>query len=150
MQSYRGDDRVYHGIQQYENPAEANEWQPARILVEVAKDGPTERTSAALLRELPELLDGGFGWSYNGSGTSRAAAVILADALGIDTHEFWVTETGIPNEKGHFPRLREDFCREVLSQFCDEWRLRHAAVVTWVRGWYARHNLHPLFPTLIA
>ncbi|MEU1824214.1 hypothetical protein ABZ502_17525 [Streptomyces abikoensis] len=32
--------------------------------------------------------------------------------------------------------LREDFYSDVLSQFCDEWRLGLAAGLRWARGWY--------------
>ncbi|MEV6731363.1 MULTISPECIES: hypothetical protein [unclassified Streptomyces] len=41
----------------------------------------TWKAGSQLLRELPEPDDGGFGWGYNGGGTSRAAALILADAV---------------------------------------------------------------------
>src|SRR6266851_805888 len=36
----------------------------------------------------------------------------------------------------HFVRtLREDFCKEVLSQLCDEWRLSRTAILRWVYEW---------------
>ncbi|GHC34250.1 hypothetical protein GCM10010308_60500 [Streptomyces vinaceusdrappus] len=34
-----------------------------------------------VLRELAEPAAGGFGWGYNGGGTSAAAVAILDDAL---------------------------------------------------------------------
>ncbi|MBT1185142.1 hypothetical protein HET69_14250 [Streptomyces sp. CJ_13] len=45
---------------------------------------PTQRRNVQVLRELrakDEQSLGGFGWGYDGSGSSRAAAAILADAL---------------------------------------------------------------------
>jgi hypothetical protein len=68
-----------------------------------------------------ELDSGGFGWGYNGGGTSRAAAVILADALNL----------GDPVKCGMLVRLREAFCLDVLSQMCKEFRLRRGAVLRW-------------------
>ncbi|GHI27087.1 hypothetical protein Shyd_84580 [Streptomyces hydrogenans] len=80
------EDRTYHGIQQ--GPASEGEWHPARLLVEVPEFGPTERQyGITVLRELVEPEGGGFGWGYNGGGTSAAAAAILADALDLGDPE---------------------------------------------------------------
>ena len=41
-------------------------------------------------------------------------------------------------------RLRNDFTFDVMSQLADERRLRLGAVLRWVRGCYAEHDLdHP-------
>ncbi|MEK8175021.1 hypothetical protein NKH77_55960 [Streptomyces sp. M19] len=57
-----------------ESDRDDEEWQPARILVEKPEFGPTERQyGVTVLRELAEPEDGGFGWGYNGGGTSAAA-----------------------------------------------------------------------------
>jgi hypothetical protein len=40
--------------------------------------------------------------------------------------------------------LREDFCIDVLSQFCDEWRLGRDAVLRWARGWYVQRGIAEL------
>ncbi|MFE3559417.1 hypothetical protein ACFXKW_31860 [Streptomyces sp. NPDC059193] len=41
-------------------------------------------------------------------------------------------------------RLREDFCEDVLSQFCDEWRLRRGVVLRWARAWYLQRGITDL------
>jgi hypothetical protein len=107
----------------------------ARIAVEHTAFGPTERATAMVLRELA-AAPGGFGWGCNGGGPARAAAAVLDDAL----------ELGGLGSSGIFPdhtldRLRYDFCWDVMSQMCDEWRLRRGAVLRWVRGWYAEHGI---------
>lgn len=142
----REDDRTYHGIDHPDGQA------AARIFVEAAQYGPTEREIAQRdgrlclweLHAFDEERGGGFGWGYNGGGTSRAAAAILADAL------------DEPQERYDFPtsvdrvadRLREDFCQDVLSQLCGEWRLRRGAVLRWARGWYAQQGITSLPPAL--
>lgn len=144
LNRYGKADRTYHGI-----PAQHDDIEdgvPARILVEHPESGPTQRQNGKVLRELAVGADElGFGWGYNGGGTSQAAAAVLADALNIDI------------ELIEFPagtdrllcRLREDFCEDVLSQLCDEWRLRRGAVLRWVRGWYAQYGLRDL-PAAVA
>lgn len=142
-------DRTYHGIQQGEGDND-QEWQPARLQVEQTQFGPTERQDAAVLRVLDEPDDGGFGWGYNGGGTSRAAALILADALDLaDPDECGIAMTAYPQDET-LVRLREDFCEDVLSQCCDEFRLRRGAVLRWVRGWYAQHQIADLPAALVA
>ncbi|MEU0374923.1 hypothetical protein ABZ070_32940 [Streptomyces sp. NPDC006283] len=82
------EDRTYHGIQGA--GGDEDEWQPARLLVERPKPGPTERQNVTVLRELKAKDEdelGGDGWGYNGGGTSRAAGAILADALDLGTPE---------------------------------------------------------------
>lgn len=143
LNRHRKADRTYHGIPaQHDN---VEEGVPPRILVESAEPGPTERQNAKIFRELAASEDsGGFGWGYNGGGTSQAAAAVLADAMNVDI------------ELIEFPggtdqllcRLREDFCEDVMSQLCDEWRLRRGAVLRWVRGWYAQYDLSEL-PTAV-
>ncbi|MCG7527187.1 hypothetical protein MHW47_22410 [Streptomyces sp. OfavH-34-F] len=65
------EDRTYHGVQQ--GPESEGERHPARLLVEVPEFGPTERQyGITVLRELAEPEGGGFGWGYNGGGTSAA------------------------------------------------------------------------------
>ncbi|MFB6838524.1 DUF6166 domain-containing protein [Streptomyces sp. NPDC056361] len=139
--AYEG--RTYHGIQQ--GPESEGEWHPARILVEEPDFGPTERQyGVTVLRELAEPEHGGFGWGYNGGGTSAAAAAILADAL----------DSGDPDKCGigcaSYPEdqvladLREDFCDEALSQFYDRWRLRRSVILRWARTWYLQRGIGEL------
>jgi hypothetical protein len=111
----------------------------SRIFVEESKKGPTERVTAKMLGELMQGRDSDaplsglyFGWGYNGTGTSAAARAILADAMGIE-----------PSDD-----LREGFAADVLTYLCDEWRLRRGAVLRWVRGWYAEHNISSLPPAV--
>ena len=145
------EDRTYHGIQNGpENPArEDEERQAPSIFVEKPKFGPTERRDAGVLYELrpkdPERL-GGFGWGYNGSGTSRAAAAILADALDLADpldpsalEEVGIAMTGYPQDDV-LVDMREDFCDDVLSQCCDQWRLRRGVVLRWARAWYLQRS----------
>lgn len=126
------EDCTYHGI-----------WKPgeeARLLVETPEDGPTEREHhLVVLRELRH--DMGFGWGYDGSGTSRAAAAILADALALGSpDECGISIESYPSDKT-LELLREDFCVDLLSQFCEEWRLRRGAILRWARGWYSQREI---------
>jgi hypothetical protein len=76
-------DRTYFG-RQHGPGSNGGEWEEARVFVERPEFGPTGREDVEVLAELvPHDADqgGGFGWGYNGGGTSRAAAAILADAL---------------------------------------------------------------------
>jgi len=41
-------------------------------------------------------------------------------------------------------RLREDFCHDVLSQLCDEWRLRCGVVLRWSLAWYLQRGVTEL------
>ena len=43
-----------------------------------------------------------------------------------------------------FSELCSDFCWNVLTQLCEEWRMRRDAVLRWVRGWYAEHGIADL------
>lgn len=139
------EDRTYHGIQ--DGPSNGNdegEWQPARILVEKPEFGPTEREKVDMLRELAEPETGGFGWGYNGGGTSAAAGVILADALDLgDPDQCGIGYSAYPEDKV-LVQLREDFCDDVLSQFCDEWRLRRGVILRWARTWYLQRGITDL------
>lgn len=120
-------DRTYHGLQQGadDGSADEEEWEPARLLVEQTRFGPTERESAAVLRKLEEPEHSGFGWGYNGGGTSATAAAILADALDLDPDEFDLIEA----DDETLESLREDFCTDVLAVCADEFRLRRGAVL---------------------
>ncbi|GGN45840.1 DUF6166 domain-containing protein [Streptomyces fuscichromogenes] len=93
------------------------EWQPARILVEKPEFGPTERQQGTtVLRELAEPENSGFGWGYNGGGTSAAAAAILADALALgDPDTCGIGYTAYPEDEV-LVQLREDFCDDVLPR----------------------------------
>lgn len=121
------EDRTYHGVQRDDDPDQD------RIEIELAEFGPTERAKVYVLQTVyenpkPPLKGYDFGWGYNGGGTSAAALVILRDALGEEPSQ----------------QLREDFCEDVLSQFCDEYRIRRGAVLRWVRGWYAQRGAEDL------
>jgi hypothetical protein len=121
------EDRTYHGVQR-DDDAEND-----RIEIELAEYGPTERASVYVLQTLYENphppLDGyQLGWGHNGGGTSATALVILRDALGEE-----------PSLE-----LREAFCEDVLSQFCDEFRIRRSAVLRWARGWCAERGIDEL------
>jgi hypothetical protein len=141
------EDRTYHGVQDGPESGKGDEedWQPARILVEKPEDGPTQRKRVKVLRVLaPQDDDAGFGWGYNGHGTSRAAAAILADALDLgDPDKCGISLTAYPQDE-ILVQLREDFCIDVLSQLCDQWRLRHGAIVRWARGWYLQRGITDL------
>ncbi|MFE3995003.1 hypothetical protein ACFXPW_25400 [Streptomyces goshikiensis] len=139
-------DWTYHGIQDgpESNGSDEAEWQPARILVEETEFGPTERQGVKVLRELAEPEHGGFGWGYNGGGTSAAAAVILADALDLgDPDKCGIGYAAYPEDEV-LVQLREDFCDDVLSQFCDQWRLRRGVVLRWSRAWYLQRGINNL------
>lgn len=125
-----GYDWTYHGTW----PKGAVDDQ-ASIAVEQSAFGPTERADIVVLRELPAPL-GGFGWGYNGGGPARAATAILDDALELGG----LGSSGIFQDRT-LDRLRYDFCWDVLTQMCDEWRLRRGAVLRWVRGWYTEHGI---------
>lgn len=135
------EDRTYHGVY-----AKGE----VRIEVERPVSGPTERASVSVLHELrPADPHGGFGWGYNGGGTSRAASAILADALDLgDQDEAGISMSAYPEDR-ELVALREDFCEDVLMQCCDEWRLGRGAVLRWTRGWYAQRGLTDL-PQLVA
>ncbi|MFD8992261.1 hypothetical protein ACFVZ4_29970 [Streptomyces goshikiensis] len=139
-------DWTYHGIQDgpESNRSDEKKWQPARILVEEAEFGPTERQDVTVLRELAEPEHGGFGWGYNGGGTSAAAAVILADALDLgDPDKCGIGYAAYPEDEV-LVQMREDFCDDVLSQFCDQWRLRRGVVLRWSRAWYLQLGINNL------
>ncbi len=124
------EDRTYHGVQDDDG---AND----RIEIELAEYGPTERDGVYVLKTLyenphPPLVGSGLGWGYNGTGTSATALIILWDALGQEPS----------------PDLREDFCADVLSQFCDEFRIRRGAVLRWVRGWCVEQGIDNLPPAV--
>lgn len=143
------EDRTYHGIQHGPESRESRrssgeERQRTRILVEIPEFGPTERQDVTVLRELAHPKASGSGWGYNGSGTSAAAGVILADALDLGDPD----KCGIGYMADHkdevLVQLREDFCDDVLSQFCDQWRLRRGVILRWARAWYLQRGLHEL------
>ncbi|NUK23499.1 DUF6166 domain-containing protein [Streptomyces lunaelactis] len=139
------EDRTYHGIQGV--GSDEDEWQPARLLVEKPEDGPTQRENVTVLRELKAKDEdelGGYGWGYNGGGTSRAAAAVLADALDLGTPEKAGLSMSEWPQDDTLVALREDFCVDFLSQFCDEWRLGRAAVLRWARGWHLQRGIAEL------
>jgi hypothetical protein len=127
-------DWTYHGI----GPLTAAD-DGAHILVEVTEFGPTERQKITVLRELAEPPYG-FHWGYNGGGPGRAAAAILADALSLGDPDTCGIGTAASPLNTTLGELRFDFCWDVLTQFCAEWRMRRGAILRWVRGWYAEHG----------
>ncbi|MFD5348965.1 hypothetical protein ACFWJY_35775 [Streptomyces anulatus] len=137
------EDCTYHGIQvgpETRSNDDDMEWRPVRIVVETPEFGPTQRETLTVLRELTEPEGGEFDWGFNGTGTSNAAAVILADALGLgDPEECGISFLSVEEDKT-LGVLREDFCDDVLSQCCDEWRLRRGAVLRWARAWYLQQG----------
>ncbi|WP_431776308.1 hypothetical protein [Streptomyces cucumeris] len=140
------EDCTYHGIQDGpdSNRSDGEKWQPARILVEEPEFGPTERQDVTVLRDLAEPEFGGFGWGYNGGGTSAAAAAILADALGLgDPDKCGIAYATSPEDEV-LAQLREDFCDDVLSQLCDQWRLRRGVVLRWSLAWYLQRGINEL------
>ena len=137
------EDCTYHGIQDgpESDRGDEEEWKPARILVEKPEFGPTERQDVTVLRELAEPEAGGFGWGYNGGGTSAAAAAILADALDLgDPDKCGIGYATYPEDEV-LAQLREDFCDDVLSQLCDQWRLRRGVVLRWSLAWYLQRGI---------
>ena len=79
-------------------------------------------------RELDEPVHGGFYWGYNGGGPARAATAILADALNPGGPVPSGLDPTAATQDATLGALRSDFCRDVLSQLCEEWRLRRAAL----------------------
>ncbi|MFH8533271.1 hypothetical protein ACH4GE_33165 [Streptomyces tendae] len=140
------EDCTYHGIQDgpESDSSDAEEWQLARILVEKPEFGPTERQDVTVLRELTEPETGGFGWGYNGGGTSAAAAAILADALDLGAPHTCGIGYAVYPEDEVLAQLREDFCDDVLSQLCDQWRLRRSVVLRWSLAWYMQRGIGSL------
>lgn len=116
----------------------------AHIRVEDVVFGTTERRGVAVLRELAEPPGGGFNWGYNGTGPLRAAAAILADALGLGDPADCGMDPSSPRPDATLIALRGDFTWDVTSQLCEEWRLRRGAVLRWARGWYAEHGITSL------
>lgn len=140
------EDCTYHGVQDgpESDRGDEEEWTPARILVEKPEFGPTERQDVTVLRELAEPKAGGFGWGYNGGGTSAAAAAILADALDLgDPDKCGIGYATYPEDEV-LAQLREDFCDDVLSQLCDQWRLRRGVVLRWSLTWYLQRGIGEL------
>ncbi|MFG3214715.1 hypothetical protein [Streptomyces tendae] len=41
-------------------------------------------------------------------------------------------------------QLREDFCADVLSQLCDQWRHRRSVVLRWSLAWYMQRGIESL------
>lgn len=133
------DDWTYHGLGQRISPDGR-----AHIFVEGTVFGLTEHEHVAASRELDEPVHGGFYWGYNGGGPARAATAILADALNPDGPVPSGLDPTAATQDATLGALRSDFCWDVLSQLCEEWRLRRDAVLRWVRGWYAEHGLPDL------
>jgi hypothetical protein len=142
VQRYEDSDRTYHGTKAARD--DEPEWGPVRIIVECPEVGPTEREDVKVPRELRPPSHKGFGWGYNGHGTSYAAAAILADALNVEQAKFAAATVDDLDWQ-----LREDFCTDVLATMCGEWRLRRGAVLRWLRGWYAQHEISEL-PAAVA
>ncbi|MFZ3562794.1 DUF6166 domain-containing protein [Streptomyces sp. BH055] len=141
------EDRTYHGIKDGpETPrGDEEERKPTQILVERPEFGPTERKyDVTVLRELAEPKGHGFGWGYNGGGTSAAAAAILADALDLGDPATCGIGFVSPYEDGVLAQLREDFCDDVLSQLCDQWRLRRGVILRWSLAWYLQRGITDL------
>ncbi|MDQ8707570.1 hypothetical protein RCO28_34630 [Streptomyces sp. LHD-70] len=138
------EDCTYHGIQYgpETDRGDDEEWKPARILVEEPEFGPTQRQmGVTVLRELAEPEASGFGWGYNGGGTSAAAAAILADALDLgDPDKAGIGYTAYLEDEV-LVQLREDFCDDVLSQLCDQWRLRRSIILRWSLAWYLQRGI---------
>jgi len=110
------------------------------LRVEKPETGYTERKTPTILRV---LADDHVGWGYNGTGTSQAAAHILADALGLGDPD--LAGIGFLGEEWNetLRTLAEDFCDEVLMQLPDEWRLSRIAVLRWALGWYTQLGISP-------
>ena len=133
------DDWTYHGVGQRISPDGR-----AHILVEGTMFGLTEHERVAASRELDEPVHGGFYWGCNGGGPARAATAILADALNPGGPVPSGLDPTAATQDATLGALRSDFCWDVLSQLCEEWRLRRDAVLRWVRGWYTEHGLTDL------
>lgn len=141
------EDCTYHGIQYgpETDRSDGEEWKPARILVEKPEFGPTERQyELTVLRELAEPENRGLGWGYNGGGTSVTAAAVLADALDLGDPDKCGIGYMSSSEDEVLAQLREDFCDDVLSQLCDQWRLRRGVVLRWSLAWYLQRGIDDL------
>ncbi|WP_433542059.1 DUF6166 domain-containing protein (plasmid) [Streptosporangium sandarakinum] len=124
------EDRTYHGVRDPETDK-------TRIEAERAEFGPTQRKGVIVLRLIRPvgiLKESALEWGYRGTGPLATASAILADALGQEPSA----------------QLLEAFRTDVVSQLTDdEWRLRRGAVLRWVRGWCAEHNIDVL-PAAVA
>jgi hypothetical protein len=124
-------DWTYHGLPGRDDA------QP-RILVEKTIWGLTEREGVEVLRELHwDPAVGGFHWGYRGSGPTRAAAALLADALTLGDGDSWERYDLGQDALRIRTQLRIDFLWDVTGVLTPEWRMRRSAVLRWVRGWYA-------------
>ncbi|MYV97270.1 hypothetical protein [Streptomyces sp. SID3343] len=79
------------------------------------------------------------------TGTSNAAAAVLADVLDLDARTIRTAEW----EYDPIARLHEAFCSDFLSTACDRWRLRHGAILRWARAWYLQHGVTDLPQALL-
>lgn len=136
------DDWAYHGI----GPTGSADG-AAHIVVEDTVFGLTERKGIPVLRELATPAYGGFSWGYAGGGPARAAAAVLADALGLGDPDSCGLGALRPGDV--LTRLSIDFCWDVMIQLCDEWRLRRGAILRWIRGWYAEQGIPNLPPAAV-
>lgn len=108
-------DWTYHGV----------DGETGVITVMTTQHGPTERErSSRKLRVIKADWHGPLGWGYQGGSPGRTAHALLTDALAVDRDE--VAQD-----------LIRTFLTDVVSNLTHEFRLRRAAVLRWVRGYYA-------------
>jgi hypothetical protein len=137
-------DWTYHGKYR-----ETGDQATAQILVEQVDLGPGPQREGAVLREISPPADGGFLWGYTGGSPTRVAEALLADALELPSLEaLGNTDLG-PGLDRLWVQIRDDFIMEVISQQCSEWRMRRSALLRWVRGWYADHDLSAVPPAAL-
>jgi hypothetical protein len=112
------EDRCYHGVM--------GEF-TGRIFIEHTEFGPSAREPGHLV-VIGEASshEGGYTWGYIGTGPRDTANAVLMDATG------W---NEIPRQ------LASDFVEDVVSQLADQWRLRRGAILRWLRGYYAQHEV---------
>jgi len=141
------EDRTHHGIQDGPQTGTSDDepWQPARILIQKPEFGPTQRQQGVtVLREPAEPENSSFGWGCNGGGTNAVAAAILADALGPgDPDTCGIRYAAYPEDEV-LAQLREDFCDDVLSPLCDQWRLRRGVILCWPRAGHLQGGIEEL------
>ncbi|MEK8175020.1 hypothetical protein NKH77_55955 [Streptomyces sp. M19] len=67
--------------------------------------------------------------------------MILADALDLGDPDKCGIGYLSSSEDDVLSQLREDFCDDVLSQLCDQWRLRRSVILRWSLAWYLQRGI---------
>lgn len=93
-----------------------------------------EILDGAQSRPLPHVVyhsPDGFEWGYPGSGPADLALSILADALGEQQTPAQATHSDVSGCPRSF-KLHQDFKREFVVRFGQEWSMQQQAVREWI------------------